>query len=725
MEYRFHIDDLEIDEPIGWADFELSIKRDETFHGMQFEASTGTLQFYGVAATYLEAQKATKGLNAMPVFRAEMICDTEPVEEIVGVLNMGKYKKDCATNCLISLPLEEHSCAVQFKSRFDQKVDLDDEFAFDRTTQLPVYAQLGQEISLPPKSILKAVDGNVGAIYDVVDVTVNVTGGAAIVNVRPTYTIQHSNNIETGQLDPVSNWDSPDDPFQLPMSPQLLYEDDPRCFDGNFPYDVILQGDYNVLTGSDVFSIIAKLVTWDGNGAINTDGVVLQQQVIVSGTIPIPTSGPFSAQFTGTTTLAQGIGLYAYIEYFIEAPLASTRVITTFNSNTKFTIQAIQQCPPTQVEYYMLHEALSRIAESVTNGCLRAYSEYYGRIDSQPFAFAQDGCGALRFLTSGLKIRRAPEDTFFASAKDVLEGLRAIDNIGFGIEADPTLDDGYRLRIEKLDYFYQDTELLRLDFAPTVSNETQEALYYSRILVGYKKWEVEDVNGLDEFNSNREYRTSLQTVNNTLDITSQLVAGGYAIEVTRQQSFADTGAADTKFDNDTFIICVVRNAYDFTVEQGNIDNPQNIFDPATALNFRLSPVRNLMRWYRSIAPSYAIVSDTESKLFFSAGTGNITATGQLNDPVCRLETLSIAENQDLFITHFSNVTDYTPLWKNEFKTLPYPMSVADYKKIKANPYGYISVQCGTGEYEAAYIQEVSYRPAKGMATFILKTKYAV
>lgn len=716
MEYRFYIDDIEIDEPVGWNDFELSLKRDDTFHGMQFEASTGTLQFYGVAADYLQEQRKLLGLKATPVFKAQVICGTDPVEEIIGVLNMGKYKKDCAINCLVSLPLEEQSCAIQFKSKFDQKVNIDDAVAFDRVTPLPTYVQLGQEMDLPPKSILKATDGSVGTVYDVVDISL--TGGinATVINVRPTYDVERNNSIATGQLVPVSNWDSPSDDLQLPMSPQLLYEDDPRCFDGNFPYDVVLEGGATIMEGPNPLTVTAKLVKWDGNGDIFTNGQIVEQQLV--GT-------PFNVHFTGTVTLTEGIGLYAYIEYLYGSGLFDIRIITTFTSNTKFTVQATQLCPPTPVEYYMLHEVLSRIAESITNGCLRAYSEYYGRIDSQPFAFPEDGCGSLRFLTSGLKIRRAPEDTFFASAKDVLDGLRAIDNIGFGIEQDPQSADGFVLRIETLDYFYQDTELLRLDFAPSVSNETQEQLAYSRILVGYKKWEVENVNGLDEFNSNREYRTSLDTINNTLDATSALVAGGYAIEITRQQSFAETGAADTRYDNDTFIICVQRNAYDFIVEQGNIDSQQNIFDPATVLNFRLSPVRNLMRWYRSIAPSYAIISDTESKLFFSAGTGNITASGMLSDASCRLEAMAIAENQDLFVTNFANPSDYLPLWKAEHNAVRYPLSIADYKKIKANPYGYISVQCGTGEYEEGYIQELTYRPAKGIATFTLKAKYAV
>jgi hypothetical protein len=51
------------------------------------------------------------------------------------------------------------------------------------------------------------------------------------------------------------------------------------------------------------------------------------------------------------------------------------------------------------------------------------------------------------------------------------------------------------------------------------------------------------------------------------------------------------------------------------------------------------------------------------------------------------------------------------------------LSVADYKTLKANPYGYISFQCGTGEWKKGYVQDVRYRLNKGDADFVLKIKY--
>jgi hypothetical protein len=51
------------------------------------------------------------------------------------------------------------------------------------------------------------------------------------------------------------------------------------------------------------------------------------------------------------------------------------------------------------------------------------------------------------------------------------------------------------------------------------------------------------------------------------------------------------------------------------------------------------------------------------------------------------------------------------------------MSLADYRAIKASPYGYISAQCGSGDFNKYWIKEIKYRLNEGTATFILRRKY--
>lgn len=726
MDWLFYLDDIEIEEPEGFDNIELSITRDDKLHGIGFEASTSPLQFYGDAFEYLKNKKETEGVRANVNFRALVTCDTYDYDEVLsGRLNFGKYKEICGVECGCSLPWENESCEVVLKSRYDQKVDLDKTTAADGITSLEPYAGLAMETELQALELLSATEGYVVDEGDEIDLAIFPRNETQDFAIRPTYGRQLSSNINESQLIPIvfaSSQNGLSDPI---LSPQLLLAEEIDCFPGDFEYTVRLKGSYDFIYQgiSTQFHLRVAYGEWPSTLTI------IHQQILPTPSPGSPAIGTFDSTFTGNLALAQGEGFYAWIGWVgVEvAPTDSLDGSVTFDKETYIMISATRACPATNAELYMVHETLSRVAESITNNCIRVKSSYYGRIDSEPFSFPDDGCGGLRSVTSGLKIRRAEEDKFFASMKELVEGLQAIDNIGMEVQNNVDISGRGLLVIEDLDYFYQDKEILRHDYIPKGTTDTEETKHYSKVLVGYKKWEVEEVNGLDEINSNRQYATSIDTIESTLDITSNLVAGSYPLEITRQQSFATTGAADTKYDNEAFIICMSRNGYpvynQLLPEQGNVTNAQNIFSPATIYNYRLSPLRNLMRWYRSIAAGWVDQNDSTNKLYFASGTGNLTASGMMTDPNCRLELLDIQENQNLFVTHFANQDDATPLWKNELITYEYPMSIADYRAIKNDKYGYISSQCGNGQYLKYWIKEIKFKMVKGSATFILRRKY--
>lgn len=746
MYFEFYLDDLEIEEPQGFADIVLNMKRDDNWHGMFFEASTSELGFYGVAAGYLKDKKATEGLKSEVTFKAYQACGVYEELELLfeGRLDLGKYTESCGGTCLVKIPVEKTGCLMTLRNRYDQKVDLDSTVTFNKLSALQNYTQLGQTVTLPAIALDASVSGKVATTDYGLECSYNFSNESATIFIRPNYERVLSNYINTGQLEAINNMESSLGPEQTtctngPLTPQLLLEEPEgiRCFDGDFTYYSRMKATVNLseFEGNDlgrIKTIKHVIIKWDGAvGTIISSGVLVAENTIAdytSAPVGPPLSIIFDNEISGTTTLNDGEGLYAVIELIMVRSVLSTNKLTinTFwDKDTEFRVSASMLCPDTDTQYYMINETLSRTTEAITDNCLRVKSDYYGRTDSQPYASNEDGCGALRFLTSGLKIRRAENASFFASLKDLFEGLRGIDNIGMGIEASPFIPSFNWLRVEPVEYFYQDIEVLRLPFVPEPEISTQEQLHYSLIKSGYQKWEVEQVNGLDEPNSNREYRTLLTSVNNPIDITSKFVAGSYAIESTRQQNFADTGAADTSYDNETFIICVERQAYSFIVERGNIDNAANIFSPQTLYNWRIRPFSNLMRWFKSIANSYPNINDSANKLYFSSGTGNFLAEGQIAGayPTCKLENGAKAENRDLSKLDFIDPGDAMPLWRPDYADFKYPLSIADYRALKANPYGYISFQCGTGEWKKGFVQNLRYRLNKGEADFTLKIKY--
>lgn len=729
MNQIFYLDDLEIEEPIGFEDIELSIKRDDIFHGMSYEASTSSLQFFGEAFTYLKNKKETEGVKANVLFRALSTCETYDYEELIsGRLNFGKYKESCGDICTISLPVEQQSCAITLQARKDQKVDVDKQTGVDNNTILDPYVGLGVETELPAHELFVGIDANVlPGGYNIDNGDTGVFNNEVFA-FRPLYEVKRGDSLDNSNVD--SGTDSGATPatgiYPEAVSPLFLLDNTIECFNGEYQYDLRKKGSINItkltpIAGHvNLFRVRLAKGVWPSP---LTD-IQVNNLTLFSG------SASFDETMSGSTTLVNGEGLYFLLEvgYETDNPFIGVEldISVIFDEESSVIISATKSCPATNAELYFIHETLSRVSESITNGCVRVKSSFYGRTDSEPFSFQADGCGGLRSLTSGLKIRQAVEDKFFTSLKDLLEGLNAIDNIGFDMIPDPNSVNGYLLRIEGVEYFYQDIEILSHDAIPKASTEIEETKHYSRIQVGYKKWEVEKVNGLDEFNSNREYNTSIDTINSPLDITSILVAGTYPIEITRQQSFAVSGGADTKYDNETFIICMERPSYPYgslQVELGNITNAANIFSPATIYNYRLSPIRNLMRWYKNIAAGFASLSDASNMLFFSSGTGNLTASGLMTDTFCREENSEIVENQNIFVTKFTSADQFTPLWKNELITYEYPMSIADYRAIKENPYGYISAQCGSGDFEKYWIKEIKYKPMKGTATIAGRRKY--
>lgn len=242
-------------------------------------------------------------------------------------------------------------------------------------------------------------------------------------------------------------------------------------------------------------------------------------------------------------------------------PFELTLNITEGSFKAKF----LSKCEPTPARVYMVNETMSRIVEAYTGDCLRVKSNYYGRTDSQPYASAEDGCGGLRVVTSGLKIRARETDKVFIggqpntprltlSMKDMFDAMNAVDNIGLGIEPDTERIGYHWLRVEPVNHFYNTSVVLTCDHIAEVKRKINPEALFSIFKCGYEKWESERVNGLNDVFTKREYRTMLTTIRNTYDRVCKFIASDYTIEVTRREY--GTTTKDWKYDNDTFIICL-------------------------------------------------------------------------------------------------------------------------------------------------------------------------
>lgn len=159
----------------------------------------------------------------------------------------------------------------------------------------------------------------------------------------------------------------------------------------------------------------------------------------------------------------------------------------------------------------------------------------------------------------------------------------------------------------------------------------------------------------------------------------------------------------------------------YAVEVESIDSPSNLVDPQTVYNYRISPIRMAMKWFKTIAAFCKKITNND-KLIFSKGEGNFVASGQLKNE-CVLEAAAIAENANISIPSFSDVDDAMPIDYTERVEFKYPLSQQEFLAINSSPDGLIEY-AGKKENGFGWIDELEYFPNEGSAKFLLIPKRA-
>jgi hypothetical protein len=124
-----------------------------------------------------------------------------------------------------------------------------------------------------------------------------------------------------------------------------------------------------------------------------------------------------------------------------------------------------------------------------------------------------------------------------------------------------------------------------------------------------------------------------------------------------------------------------------------------------------------MRLANQFLGSYRDHEAVNSKLVLQSGDGNLLASGLCTNE-CTPEDEVMSESDSIDVTKFVDEDQAKPLIRPEVINFEYPMSLADFKRIRANPYGYIKHCSGKG-----HIFKIIYRPNEGKANFELRERY--
>jgi hypothetical protein len=744
-----------IEEPNGWDGMELSLKRDDDTHGVFFDCSIDSLEFYGAGASIIKTAYDTYKVESKVDILIEVKCGENDAFETLydGRLVFTSYKYFQKDDCYVSIGIEQKGALIEFRNKYENKVNLDT----STKTKLPFNTQL------PSKGILKTTEFYNDNVQSESECTEDLKiGGGLGGYVDREFKRYWGIDLDTQTKDEIDTYSS--------RGLTANYSNDTALFiveeSGVYNVDVSLVGrafgwasvgcrcsryanvetlfstsdnheyGYDDLWCDVYLEVGSNVIALDTGLNLNVDTEI--PYLLDCGEAPVggyytpsfsTTNNPylsFNGSHSGSYTLNKGdeIKLYAIVKQTGHYERRVAKQKADFQQGLQiltgsFNVNFISYYPATPCDIYAINETFAEITEQITDSKISVYSDYFGRTDAQPYTSSEDGCGSLMAITKGEKIRgieiQNNEPKLELSFKDVFDSINAIHNIGIAFEDAPNGSYENIIRIEPVEYFYDSaTTLLTCDNVAEIEYNTDLKRMYQNITIGYDKYEAEEATGIDEFLTKHEYSIKSTQISNKKEIVSKFIAGGYTWEITRRVGNDTT--SDWRYDKETFVVCLKRDSGNLVVEQGNIVTDTNIVDPPTIYNYAITPTRNLMRWFKSISAS--LVDYTTDYLYYTTGLSNVFASGKNNNS-CTIEASTIAENQNISYSNFSDSTDATPLWKPITATFKYPLSYTDFKTIKSNPNGVIKFSHDDTNWSYGYILELGYVPTDGMATFKL------
>ena len=724
-----------VEPPVGWNGIGGNLTRNMIHHGININISTDSFEWVGEAYDLLYAEYLTNGANGQYQVQIDYECAEGDgyTNYFIGAFDFNTFERQCSDYCFIKISVTASKCTDVFMSRMGQDVDIESVTNFDGEAITPPLLRVlnieGQDVLLQNKAFNLGTNSGNGFVFP--------QGASAFYYFSFCQVLPANNMEEIGEFnvngitltpttsgnvsiasafatDPSGSFES----FGRFLTIWKRTSDPLNCIDNDAQIDIICKGTFNVTFDAlgnvpgDFFdgeiTPILKLFKYN-----STTGILTLLDTNSIGTIVCPSgvaqSLAFNKAFSGTPSYTDADYLLYCFECFTERTGwdgLSFRTITfsvDYDNTSKIEMTLNSECDPTVATSVYLPELLEFLPTAyMDTDCplLEVEAELKSCLD-----FYQ--------ITKGSFIRQVTEPSvpkLFVSYEYLFEQCRKIFNIGWGFDNNET-----ELKIARIEHFYKSTIVADVGLVDKAIFTTAQDLIYGTINVGYNKWEAEEYNGLDEMNTERQYRRNIDSNPSELDLMSDIISAGYTIEVTRRKNQARTGTSDWRYDDDLFIV----NA---NVVEGNlyairgIDNgAANIYSPATRMNYVLTPVRNLLRWFKSICAATPITAN-ESQIFTS-GTGNYIATGEMTS-ACQIENQPITENATISTAIIGDVYYETPIWKTEYVTFTAPFSMANFEDVKVNPYGAIRFRC-SDTYYTGNIVEINHDPNEGLAEFKL------
>lgn len=742
-----------IKEPIGFDAFKTELSRND-LHGISVEYSDTELEFYDCKAIELIKRQYEENIDSEIYFAVEMSCRNKAFEEVYkGVIDLSTCIFVSKNYTSVKCKIAQIGVFTTFNNRLETDVCVDSITSIDGNT-LDEYDFINYEIDVPGKKVLVKPQATDALYTDVVGTGYEFNNGVNVIGYIPG--LSESDGAEVG----VFNYSVPTiidlnklsdiEPFFEYNSDGLDVEES----DINFGMTLSLEVRYpNENFYKHIEFVKAQLFLKTETQLTTNESIHFQETDVFNPTFPPGGMGHDyirrSINFHASLKKIKFKKIYLFCKLTINLKdipdIAWKDIKTLFSLNVKpsysyIAISSLALLRPTKCAVNLIHETLSRVSESITNGALKVKTDYYGRPDSGKIMLTSHlpftthfGEGSLRCLTNGYKLRRyiyadGSDPRMYVSMKELIKSLNAIDCIGAGFSYE---SGKWWLRVENWKWFYKDIELFKITHPSDVQRKVDTNSAYTRLKIGYKKYaDIEKTYVVDTFHSERNYSNLIKAVDKELKCLSTIVADPYAIEYTRRKSL-EKDTKDWRYDEDLFILCLMGKTEEtiyqspdtsliskgYAVDNGASETGNTFISPETMLNVYISPARNAKKWMEFLSQTNGV-----SYIKYLSGTRNTNAKAAPfthPDVAKNIEgvihkTRYTQTAYDGVVVENSDLEKKKSLLKPETLTFDYPIEREHWNILRLNPYGYISV-----DGEKCFLKSAKYNMKTGLTEFEL------
>lgn len=707
--YRREEIGVEIDEPIGFDNFSMTMKRHE-YHGMGAEVSLDNLEFYGRAFVIIES---CYDANIDTALRYVVYDDDEPIYSGQVDLSTCSFKEGDYQS--VSVKVGEIGAKTTFNNRLESEIDLNIPKTIDGAD---VEAPEWQTLRIPMKHLLYT-----NYSEQKIDAEPNSFGTSSLNKM-----FEFNTHIGDAGINEFGHWEAaPDKGAVEDTEPQYYANEDHAKEYGSetkAQLDIHFVAEFNVLNRDESVNIkvTPSFVAQSGDQRYyalseafilqryvsdGTHHIVMDVHANVDAEQPLKYWGRL--HFENNTH---------YDPEDIRDSIVSFSITIKEGSYVKMTMYDNLEEEPADVDMIIVNDALDVVTHAISENELSIKSDWYS------------GKGALKALTNGYKIRGlftkgSQERNMPLSFKNLIKNMQAQDCIGWGFS---TEDDETYVRVERWDWFYQENVLLRCEDANDLTIEVATDYINTEFKIGYKKYATSDqYNSIESPHGVRIFANGIKAVSKSLAVESEFIADNYAIEETRRaRSKSET--EESTYDENIFIFELVHvrenmpsnlqgSTYrEYYVIGHTAKDAKNVGRVEEFINAQLTPRHMAARWR-----DYLFAANNTTPFRFTSGEINYKSSFSVrtgDDYPLMTQTTMMPS----FATTEPQSEDddivYTPaIFKAEKLKFTYPITIEQYGVVKNNPYGLVYVN---GRY--GWILEFKYSFTDGLAEFTLLAK---